>query len=96
MSIYSGFPTRKDQTKYNDLLSKLILMMQQHLIENVQGTIPQKKVFGYTKVITKMKEFQEHKYLPPKFTELLDPLCKLIGFAFNADKVEEQTSTQIE
>lgn len=32
MSIYSGFPTRKDETKYNDLLSRLILMMQQHLL----------------------------------------------------------------
>jgi len=68
MSIYSGFPTRKDESKYNDLLSKLILMMQQHLLETVQGEIAQKKVLGYTKVISKMKEYEEHKYLPPKFT----------------------------
>lgn len=33
MSIYSGFPTRRDENKYNDLLSKLILMLQHHLLE---------------------------------------------------------------
>lgn len=64
-------------------------MMQQHLVETVHGAIPQKKVLGYTKVIKKMKEYEEHKYLPPKFTELLDPLCKLIGFSDNAERVEE-------
>ena len=32
-------------------------MMQQHLVEAVQGAIPQKKVLGYTKVIIKMKEY---------------------------------------
>lgn len=58
MSIYSGFPTRKDETRYNDLLSKLILMLQQHLLEFVQGDIPQKKALGYTKVINKMKDYE--------------------------------------
>lgn len=58
MSIYSGFPTRKDETKYNDLLSRLLLMMQQHLMECIEGSqLPPKKVMGYTKVISKMKEY---------------------------------------
>ena len=95
MSIYSGFATRKDEGRYNDLLSKLLLMMQHHLLETVEGAVPQKKVLGYTKLITKMREYEEHKYLPPKFTELLDPLCKLIGLNCGSEKIEDET-TQIE
>ena len=95
MSIYSGFATRKDEGRYNDLLSKLLLMMQHHLLETVEGAVPQKKVLGYTKLITKMREYEEHKYLPPKFTELLNPLCKLIGLNCGSEKIEDET-TQIE
>lgn len=28
-----------------------------------------------------MKDYEEHKYLPPKFSELLDPLSKLMGLS---------------
>ena len=34
---------------------------------------------GYAKIIGKMREYEDHKYLPPKFSELLDPLCKELG-----------------
>lgn len=87
MSIYSGFPTRKDETKYNDLLSKLILMLQQHLLEVIQGEMPHKKQLAYTKVISRMKQYEEHKYLPPKFTDLLHPLCDLIGLNYLPDVI---------
>jgi len=26
-----------------------------------------------------MKDYEEHKYLPPKFSTLLEPLCKALG-----------------
>lgn len=32
MSIYSGFPTRKDETLYNRLLEKLIETLQNQLL----------------------------------------------------------------
>jgi len=79
MSIYSGFATRKDETKYNGLLAKLILLMQNHLLEFISGGTGQAKVLSYTKIIFKMKDYEEHKYLPPKFSELLEPLCKVLG-----------------
>lgn len=59
MSIYSGFPTRRDETKYNDLLSRLILMLQHHLLEAIGDTeLSHKKIVNYTKVISKMKEYE--------------------------------------
>jgi len=33
MSVYSGFPTRKDETNYNKLLIKLIQTLQNHLLK---------------------------------------------------------------
>lgn len=36
-----------------------------------------------------MKEYEEHKYLPPKFTQLLEPLCKAIGYT-NVNAVVEE------
>lgn len=89
MSIYSGFPTRKDETKYNGLLSRLLTMLQSHLLDCLQGSIAPQKALSYTKVIAKMREYEEHKYLPPKFSELLDPLCRLLGMTVStAEKVE--------
>jgi hypothetical protein len=87
MSIYSGFATRRDETKYNDLLSRMILMLQQQVLELIEGEFPRKKVLGYSKVISRMREYEEHKYLPPKFSVLLDPLCKALGVSTSA--VEE-------
>jgi hypothetical protein len=82
MSIYSGFPTRRDEEKYNSLLSKLIQTMQAHLIELIGDSVtPQPKVMAYSRIMAKMQDYEEHKYLPPKFTELLTPLCKTLGIA---------------
>lgn len=33
MSIYSGFPTRKDEANYNQLLARLLKLLQAHLLE---------------------------------------------------------------
>ena len=58
MSIYSGFATRRDESRYNDLLSRLINMLQLQLLEVVKVTnieFLNKKVVGYAKIISKMR-----------------------------------------
>ena len=57
MSIYSGFPTRRDEEKYNGLLSKLILTLQAHLLEFVGDNVPQIKVVTYGRIVAKMKDY---------------------------------------
>jgi hypothetical protein len=95
MSIYSGFPTRRDEEKYNGLLSKLILTLQGHLMEFIGETVPHAKLVTYSRIISKMKDFEEHKYLPPKFSELLEPLCKAIGITASIDqKVTQLTENE--
>jgi hypothetical protein len=56
--------------------------MQSHLIDLLGDTAaPQGKVLAYSRILAKMRDFEEHKYLPPKFSELLAPLCKTLGIA---------------
>lgn len=59
MSIYSGFPTRKDETSYNNLLQKLIQTLQNHLLELIQAhSLPFNKSHLYEKIIIKMRQFE--------------------------------------
>lgn len=74
MSIYSGLPTREDQTNYNKLLCRLITTMQEHIIQLTNGIIAAHFSSKYSKIIAKMETYEEHKYLPPKFTHILKPL----------------------
>lgn len=59
MSIYSGFPTRKDETNYNQLLARVIQLLQAHLLEVLPDQkMPNSKVFAYARVITKMQQYE--------------------------------------
>ena len=40
MSIYSGFATRKDETNYNQLLARLLALMQQQCLQFMQYCPP--------------------------------------------------------
>ena len=59
----------------------MILTLQNHVIELAGETIPHSKIVNYSRIISRMKDYEEHKYLPPKFSELLDPLSKLMGLS---------------
>lgn len=96
MSIYSGFPTRKDETSYNNLLQKLIQTLQNHLLELIQAhSLPFNKSHLYEKIILKMRQFEEHKYLEPKFSELLQPLATFIGLPEKLDIIREHTFSRM-
>lgn len=86
MSIYSGFPTRKDETNYNQLLARILQLLQAHLLEVIPAEkLPNSKVVAYARVLTKMQQYEEHKYLPPKFSQILQPLASLIGLPSRID-----------
>lgn len=57
---------------------RLLQTLQSHLIESTAGIIPVKYANKYQKIIGKMETYEEHKYLPPKFSTLLTPLIKSI------------------
>ena len=68
MSIYSGLPTRKDETNYNKLLLKLLTTMQEHILDLTNCMIEGKWARKYAGIIGRMEGFEEHKYLPPKYS----------------------------
>ena len=76
MSIYSGLPTRKDENNYNKLLVKLILLLQDHILDLSKGNISVQYINQYSKILSKMQVLEEHKYLPPKFSEFLNPIME--------------------
>jgi hypothetical protein len=53
--------------------------MQEHILELSQGNITAHFGSKYNRVIDKMQTYEEHKYLPPKFTTLLKPLEESIA-----------------
>lgn len=64
MSVYSGFATRKDEANYNTLLTKLIKTLISHLLEFVTPlNISKIKAITYSKIISKIQQYDEHKYL---------------------------------
>lgn len=54
MSIYSGFATRKEEEKYNKLLSRLIDTFQTHILMLTDGKIDVKFLREYQQLIFKM------------------------------------------
>ena len=45
--------------------------------------MPPARAITYAKIISQMQQYEEHKYLPPKFTELMAPLSEAIGLPQN-------------
>ena len=59
MSIYSGFPTRKDETNYNNLLINLLQTMQNHLLEFITPSeISEYKSDRYNHILLKMQIYE--------------------------------------
>ncbi len=54
--------------------------MQAHILELIPlEKVENTKVTSYARIISRMQQYEEHKYLPPKFSELLTPLASIIG-----------------
>ena len=80
MSVYSGFATRKEETNYNQLLAKLLRTLISHLLELTSlPALSKTKSIIYSKIIAKIQQYDDHKYLEPKFSEYLGPLAQLVG-----------------
>ena len=95
MSVYSGFATRKDEANYNTLLTKLIKTLISHVLELVTPlNISNTKAITYSKIITKIQQYDEHKYLEPKFGEILKPLAELVGMPSKVEENLERTHSR--
>ena len=91
MSIYSGFGTRKEEEKYNKLLTRLIETLQVHILTLTNGKIDLEFYKQYQQILFKLTTLEEHKYLPPKFTNIMETfMSSLTDNVLKYSKTERQ------
>ena len=75
MSVYSGFATRKQETYYNKLLSKLISILTHHILALPADPSHFPKFGGCLHKIYKyMCLMENYKYMEPHYSKLINPL----------------------
>ncbi|CAI2369762.1 unnamed protein product [Moneuplotes crassus] len=79
MSVYNGFGTRGQETKYNKYLYNLCFLVQHSMTEMLseEAKFDEYRFKKYfVKIITRMRELERAKYLPPKFSYAFENLCE--------------------
>lgn len=84
MSIYSGFSTRNTEETYNQTLVKMLQLLQNQLLPSfdlhnlAEDDTLMHFANCFAKLIKKMREFEERKYMPPKFSQVLGKISSKV------------------
>jgi hypothetical protein len=84
MSIYSGFPTRNQETQYYRLLENLIFLLQSRVLLSLKSQSRPTDISWskkFTSVYSSLKSLELHKYLEPKLSES----CRDLANHFSMD-----------
>ncbi len=87
MSVYSGFATRQQETLYDKLTCKLLVLLSGKIIRqeiggknNYYSKIDERNVgkwfSGVKKIFRMLKILEQNKHLEPKLTEYLGDLME--------------------
>lgn len=78
MSIYSGFATRQQEHKYNNLIETLVIAMKKRIIKFYAGEPCDEGKFKMLlkKIYKKMFIMEKGKYMAPKFTSCYTDLIE--------------------
>ncbi|KAL4453413.1 hypothetical protein ABPG74_017620 [Tetrahymena malaccensis] len=85
MSIYGGFGLRRTESKYNWCLEQMLQVLSTKMINLIEKESEQAITsfkFKFGKIYCMMKGMEEHKYLPPKFSESVKKLADFVGIDF--------------
>ena len=98
MSIYSGFSTRHQETKYNSLVENLILALKKRLIKFYRGEQADEHKFKLLikKVYKKMALMERAKFLLPKHSTGIDDLISALEIQINLDTESDMSSVYSE
>jgi len=79
MSIYSGFATRFLETKYNNLVCKVIELLHSHVYKTFLEVPFDKETWTveFSKTYQKLTQLETQKYLAPKFSAFCKPLLEI-------------------
>jgi hypothetical protein len=70
MSVYNGFTTRAQESKYGQLCEMLVSLLSTKLVKLMKGEKSDNAQFSkqFTAIYSKMLKFESIKYLPPKLS----------------------------
>jgi hypothetical protein len=98
MSIYSGFSTRQTEDVYNRVLLKMLQLLHNQVLYYLgyaEDTKPNEDFTpfsrSFSRLYNKMKDIEERKYLPPKFSSVLEKLSdkvSLVQYGVGATSIE--------
>jgi hypothetical protein len=94
MSVYSGFATRAQESKYNGLLETLVITMKKRILKFYAGEACDEDKFKLLikKVYKKMFLLEKGKFMAPKYTSCFTDLIDNLHISINYDSMSECSS----
>ena len=94
MSVYSGFATRKQENKYNNLLENLVIAMKKRLIKfyNQEACDEDKFKLLIKKIYKKMYLLEKGKFMTPKYSTCFNDLIDALNIEINYDSMSDASS----
>lgn len=94
MSVYSGFATRAQESKYNGLLEMLVITLKKRVVKFYAGEACDEDKFKLLikKVYKKMFILEKGKFMAPKFTSCFTDLLEALRINVNYDTLSECSS----
>ena len=89
MSVYSGFSTRVQESKYGKLCEMLIGLLSNKILRTFKGENTNEIQFSrqLTSIYSKMLKLETFKYLPPKFSFACNELAEYGVSNFDSPQV---------
>lgn len=88
MSVYNGFSTRAQETKYGQLCEMLVGLLSTRILKMLKGEKPDNTQFTkqLTSIYTKMLKMESIKYLPPKLSISCNELAEYCMSSFEISR----------
>jgi len=95
MSIYSGFATRQQEHKYNNLIETLIIALKKRIQKFYLGDGCDEGKFKLLvkKIYKKMFVMEKGKFMAPKYSSCFTDLIDFLHIEINYDTMSECSSS---
>ena len=94
MSVYSGFATRQQETKYNGLVENLVIALKKRVIKFYRGEACDEDKFKLLlkKIYKKMYILEKGKFMAPKYSTCFTDLIDALSIDIDYDTLSDASS----
>ena len=94
MSVYSGFATRQQETKYNNLVENLVLGLKKRLLKFYRNEACDEDKFKLLlkKIYKKMYILEKGKFMAPKYSTCFNDLIEALNIEIDYDTLSDASS----